>query len=38
MRVFAATFMTETNTFSPFLTGMQNFEESHLVRGGLVGR
>jgi microcystin degradation protein MlrC len=36
MRVFAATLMTETNTFSPFLTGMQNFEESHLVRGGLV--
>ena len=36
MRVFAATFMTETNTFSPFLTGMQNFEQSHLVRGGLV--
>ena len=37
MRVFAATLMTETNTFSPFLTGMQNFEESHLVRGGLMG-
>ena len=36
MRVFAATFMTETNTFSPFLTGMQNFESSHLVRGGLI--
>jgi microcystin degradation protein MlrC len=36
MRVFAATLMTETNTFSPFLTGMQNFEQSHLVRGGLV--
>jgi microcystin degradation protein MlrC len=35
MRVFAATLMTETNTFSPFLTGMQNFEQSHLVRGGL---
>ena len=35
MRVFAATLMTETNTFSPFLTGMQNFEESHLVRGGV---
>lgn len=37
MRVFAATLMTETNTFSPFLTGMQNFEQSHLVRGGLMG-
>ncbi|MCC6457541.1 MAG: M81 family metallopeptidase [Caldilineaceae bacterium] len=37
MRVFAATFMTETNTFSPFLTGIQNFESSHLVRGGLMG-
>lgn len=35
MRVFAATLMTETNTFSPFLTGMQNFEQSHLVRGGV---
>src|SRR3954470_11823852 len=37
MRVFAATFNTETNTFSPFLTGMQNFEQSLLVRGGAVG-
>ncbi len=37
MRVFAATFMTETNTFSPFLTGMQNFESSYLTRGGNHG-
>lgn len=37
MRVFAATFMTETNTFSPFLTGMQNFESSYLSRGGNHG-
>lgn len=34
MRVFAAMLMTETNTFSPFLTGMQNFASSYLVRGG----
>ena len=34
MRVFAATLMTETNTFSPFLTGMQSFESSYLRRGG----
>ena len=37
MRVFTATLATETNTFSPFLTGMQNFEESYLVRGGQHG-
>jgi microcystin degradation protein MlrC len=37
MRVFVATLMTETNTFSPFLTGMQNFEKSCLIRGGVVG-
>jgi microcystin degradation protein MlrC len=34
MRLFAAAFLTETNTFSPFLTGMQNFESSYLKRGG----
>jgi microcystin degradation protein MlrC len=37
MRVFAATLMTETNTFSPFLTGLANFESSYLVRGGQHG-
>ena len=37
MRVFTATLATETNTFSPFLTGMQNFAESYLVRGGQHG-
>lgn len=37
MRVFAATYMTETNTFSPFLTGMRSFEDSYLVRGGAHG-
>lgn len=34
MRVFVASLATETNTFSPFLTGFRNFEESYLVRGG----
>ena len=34
MRVFTAGLLTETNTFSPFLTGMQNFAQSYLVRGG----
>lgn len=37
MRVFAASLATETNTFSPFLTGFRNFEESYLVRGGNHG-
>lgn len=34
MKVFTALLGTETNTFSPFLTGWQNFEETYLVRGG----
>ena len=34
MRVFVASIATETNTFSPFLTGFRNFEQSYLVRNG----
>ncbi len=34
MRVFTASLGTETNTFSPFLTGYRNFEETYLVREG----
>lgn len=34
MKLFTALLGTETNTFSPFLTGMQNFEQTYLVRGG----
>lgn len=34
MKLFTALFGTETNTYSPFLTGLQNFEETYLVRNG----
>jgi microcystin degradation protein MlrC len=34
MKLFTALLGTETNTFSPFLTGLQNFEQTYLVRGG----
>jgi microcystin degradation protein MlrC len=34
MKIFTALLGTETNTFSPFVTGFQNFEETYLVRGG----
>lgn len=37
MKLFTALLGTETNTFSPFLTGMQNFEQTYLVRGGQHG-
>ncbi|MFZ5918409.1 MAG: M81 family metallopeptidase [Chloroflexota bacterium] len=37
MKTFIASLGTETNTFSPFLTGYQNFEETYLVRGGAHG-
>ncbi len=34
MKIFTALLGTETNTFSPFVTGQQNFDETYLVRGG----
>ena len=34
MKIFTAILGTETNTFSPFLTGMENFERTMLVRNG----
>ncbi len=37
MRVFTAILGTETNTFSPFLTGLENFERTMLVRNGEHG-
>lgn len=37
MKLFTALLSTETNTFSPFLTGMQNFAENYLVRNGEHG-
>ncbi|HXF63941.1 MAG TPA: M81 family metallopeptidase [Caldilineaceae bacterium] len=37
MRVFTAMLATETNTFSPFLTGLRNFEQTYLVREGRHG-
>ncbi len=37
MKLFTALLGTETNTFSPFLTGMQNFEQTYLVRNGAHG-
>ena len=37
MRIFTALLGTETNTFSPFLTGFANFEQTYLVRGGAHG-
>lgn len=36
-KIFTALLGTETNTFSPFLTGWQNFEETYLVRNGQHG-
>ena len=37
MKIFTALFGTETNTFSPFLTGFATFEQTYLVRGGAHG-
>lgn len=37
MKLFTALLGTETNTFSPFLTGWQNFQETYLVRRGEHG-
>lgn len=37
MKLFTALLGTETNTFSPFLTGMQNFEQTCLFRNGIYG-
>ena len=34
MKLFTAMIGTETNTFSPFLTGWPNFEQTYLVRNG----
>ncbi len=34
MKLFTALLGTETNTFSPFLTGLHNFEQTLLVRHG----
>ena len=34
MKIFTALLGTETNTFSPFLTGWSNFENTYLVRNG----
>ncbi|MEZ4581113.1 MAG: M81 family metallopeptidase [Caldilineaceae bacterium] len=34
MKIFTAVFGTETNTFSPFLTGMPNFAQTYLVHHG----
>jgi len=34
MKLFTALLGTETNTFSPFATGFQNFAETYLVRNG----
>lgn len=38
MRVFIAGFGTETNTFSPFVTGYANFEQTGIYRGGNYDR
>jgi len=37
LKAFIASLGTETNTFSPFLTGYRNFKETYLVRGGAHG-
>ncbi len=37
MKLFTALLGTETNTFSPFLTGLQNFEQTYLIRNGNHG-
>ncbi len=34
MHLFIACLGTETNTFSPFLTGYRTFEDTYVVRGG----
>ena len=34
MKVFTAFLGTESNTFSPFLTGYANFEQTYMVRNG----
>ena len=34
MKIFTALLGTESNTFSPFATGFQNFEETYLSRHG----
>lgn len=34
MKVFTASLSTETNTFSPFVTGYRGYAERYLVRGG----
>lgn len=33
-KLFLATIATETNTFSPFVTSLRDYEEGYLVRGG----
>ena len=37
MKIFIAALGTETNTFSPFVTSRQTFEETCLIRGGAHG-
>lgn len=37
MKIYTALLGTETNTFSPFLTGWPNFENTYLVRNGEHG-
>ena len=37
MKLFLASLGTETNTFSPFPTGFDNFKETYLVRAGNHG-
>lgn len=37
MKLFTAMIGTETNTFSPFLTGWPNFNETYMVRNGQHG-
>ena len=37
MKLFLASLGTETNTFSPFPTGYDNFKETYLVRAGNHG-
>jgi microcystin degradation protein MlrC len=38
MRLFIAGFGTETNTFSPFVTGYANFAQTGIFRGGAYNR
>ena len=37
MKLFLACLGTETNTFSPFVTGYRTFEETYVARGGNHG-